>query len=283
MVIGMMKSRSFKLVSISDDYVSYTVFNGETIFKEKTKNIITKNLIDFFSDEEKDKIMFFSSSIQSNSVKERRTLAFTILFALYIISFMCAIPLSQNKIILFSTVQPMGIFIFPLTFVFIDSINEIFGRNLAKSSVYSVSLALIISAFFISTSYNLLDTGTTKGQAFSVVLENLPKLLLINSLCVLVADSINNYLYSYLKSFFHGSFLTIRSGISTIVGQFIYTVIWISLFYNKTLNINNMITYMFDNYLFKLIYGIAFCMPLTLILVFILKKYIFNISLANQK
>lgn len=66
----MMKSRSFKLVSISDDYVSYTVFNGETIFKEKTKNIITKSLIDFFSDEEKDKIIF---SLRQSKVIQLRS------------------------------------------------------------------------------------------------------------------------------------------------------------------------------------------------------------------
>ncbi|QUM88666.1 hypothetical protein HWV03_07535 [Moritella sp. 36] len=63
------------------------------------------------------------------------------LFTLFITFLLLAIPMSPDPVTTFNTVQPAGILIFPLTFIIIDSVNELFGyrENKTITAQYQVS------------------------------------------------------------------------------------------------------------------------------------------------
>lgn len=270
----MKKMDNFKLIDVNENIVSYMVSNGSTIFKENTKNIVIRNLFEFFSENDRERILSSLPDKQKQNHMTRRLYLYTFLLCLYMLSFMCSIPLSQNEIKIFSYIQPGGILIFPLSFVFIDSINEIFGRKHAKIAVHIICICLILGAFSFYISNMLVGLNLTKSSAFSLVYSNLPRLLIINAICVIVADSVNNYCYSHLRYYSRGKLFLLRCAVSTIIGQLLYSVIWILVFFHGTIPLIAQISLIISNYEFKFLYGFIFCLPLTFSIVFTIKKLI---------
>lgn len=266
----------FILVDIANNKISYKIRDGGAVFSDKVDTILHKNLVDFFSEDDKSKILASYGVSDAPVFLTKGESIFTILLTLFITCLFVAIPLSQTKVTILSYIQPGGILIFPITFVFLDSINEIFGRKKGRLAVVTASLSLAIGSAFISVSLRLSGVETTTHASFIAVYNDLPYLLLINSICVLLADNFNNIIYNNLKAHLRGSYLLFRCFVSTVIGQLIYSIVWILAFYHDKLEWNEKLTYILNNYEFKVLYSLVICAPLTLCTVWLAKKYIYD-------
>lgn len=266
----------FILVDIANNKISYKIRDGGAVFSDKVDTILHKNLVDFFSEDDKSKILASYGVSDAPVFLTKGESVFTILLTLFITCLFVAIPLSQTKVTILSYIQPGGILIFPITFVFLDSINEIFGRKKGKLAVATASLSLAIGSAFISISLRLSGVEATTHASFIAVYNDLPYLLLINSICVLLADNFNNIIYNNLKAHLRGSYLLFRCFVSTVIGQLIYSIVWILAFYHDKLEWNEKLTYILNNYEFKVLYSLVICAPLTLFTVWLAKKYIYD-------
>ncbi|MGP3122707.1 queuosine precursor transporter [Serratia nevei] len=268
----------FILVGIANNKISYKIRDGGAVFSDNVDSILHKNLVDFFSEEDKSKILASYGISDAPAFLTKGESIFTILLTLFITCLFVAIPLSQTKVAILSYIQPGGIIIFPITFVFLDSINEIFGRKKGKLAIITASVSLAIASIFIFFSLKLKGVETASHANFIAVYTNLPRLLLINSICVLLADNFNNIIYNNLKAHLRGSYLLFRCFISTIIGQLVYSIVWILAFYYDRLEWNEKITYILNNYEFKVIFSLLICAPLTLFTVWLAKKYIYGVK-----
>jgi len=266
----------FILVDIANNKISYKIRDGGAVFSDKVDTILHKNLVDFFSEDDKSKILASYGVSDAPVFLTKGESVFTILLTLFITCLFVAIPLSQTKVTILSYIQPGGILIFPITFVFLDSINEIFGRKKGKLAVATASLSLAIGSAFISISLRLSGVEATTHASFIAVYNDLPYLLLINSICVLLADNFNNIIYNNLKAHLRGSYLLFRCFVSTVIGQLIYSIVWILAFYHDKLEWNEKLIYILNNYEFKVLYSLVICAPLTLFTVWLAKKYIYD-------
>ncbi|MGL1813962.1 UNVERIFIED_CONTAM: queuosine precursor transporter [Serratia marcescens] len=266
----------FILVGIANNKISYKIRDGGAVFSDNVDSILHKNLVDFFSEEDKSKILASYGISDAPVFLTKGESIFTILLTLFITCLFVAIPLSQTKVAILSCIQPGGIIIFPITFVFLDSINEIFGRKKGKLAIITASVSLAIASIFIFFSLKLKGVETVSHANFIAVYTNLPRLLLINSICVLLADNFNNIIYNNLKAHLRGSYLLFRCFISTIIGQLVYSIVWILAFYHDRLEWNEKITYILNNYEFKVIFSLIICAPLTLFTVWLAKTYIYG-------
>lgn len=266
----------FILVGIANNKISYKIRDGGAVFSDNVDSILHKNLVDFFSEEDKSKILASYGISDAPAFLTKGESIFTILLTLFITCLFVAIPLSQTKVAILSYIQPGGIIIFPITFVFLDSINEIFGRKKGKLAIITASVSLAIASIFIFFSLKLKGVETVSHANFIAVYTNLPRLLLINSVCVLLADNFNNIIYNNLKAHLRGSYLLFRCFISTIIGQLVYSIVWILAFYHDRLEWNEKITYILNNYEFKVIFSLIICAPLTLLTVWLAKTYIYG-------
>ncbi|HBC5194965.1 queuosine precursor transporter [Serratia ureilytica] len=266
----------FILVGIANNKISYKIRDGGAVFSDNVDSILHKNLVDFFSEEDKSKILASYGISDAPVFLTKGESIFTILLTLFITCLFVAIPLSQTKVAILSYIQPGGIIIFPITFVFLDSINEIFGRKKGKLAIITASVSLAIASIFIFFSLKLKGVETVSHANFIAVYTNLPRLLLINSICVLLADNFNNIIYNNLKAHLRGSYLLFRCFISTIIGQLVYSIVWILAFYHDRLEWNEKITYILNNYEFKVIFSLIICAPLTLFTVWSAKTYIYG-------
>ena len=266
----------FVLVGIANNKISYKIRDGGAVFSDNVDSILHKNLVDFFSEEDKSKILASYGISDAPVFLTKGESIFTILLTLFITCLFVAIPLSQTKVAILSYIQPGGIITFPITFVFLDSINEIFGRKKGKLAIITASVSLAIASIFIFFSLKLKGVETVSHANFIAVYTNLPRLLLINSICVLLADNFNNIIYNNLKAHLRGSYLLFRCFISTIIGQLVYSIVWILAFYHDRLEWNEKITYILNNYEFKVIFSLIICAPLTLFTVWLAKTYIYG-------
>ncbi|WP_199635052.1 VUT family protein (plasmid) [Serratia sp. PAMC26656] len=270
----------FILVDIANNKISYKIRDGGAIFSDKVDTILHKNLVDFFNEDDKSKILASYGVSDAPVFLTKGEAVLNILLALFITCLFVAIPLSQTKVTILSYIQPGGILVFPITFVFLDSINEIFGRKKGKLAVSTASLSLAISAIFISISLRLSGVEYTSHANFIAVYSELPYLLLINAACVLLADNFNNFIYSNLKAHLRGGYLMFRFFISTIIGQLVYSIVWILAFFHGKLNWHDKLIYILNNYEFKVLYSLVICAPLTLLTVWLARKYIYH---AHEK
>lgn len=250
--------------------VNYRVKKGGHVFRDTPVNLVQQHIVDDFSP--KDRKMILSSYTLSPTTERKQFNIYACLLSLLITTLLIAIPLSPFKISIFSSLQPAGILFFPFSFAILDTINEFFGRKHACFTVYMVAVMLLFAAMMIFISLHL-DFPSKKINALhQAIYENLPKLLLINCICLLIADNTNNFVFSKLKHLCNGRYLALRCLISTVIGQFLYSLIWISLFFNSKLQTPALINYIIDNYAFKLVYSLSVCIPCTILAVKYLKS-----------
>ncbi|WP_443006164.1 MULTISPECIES: VUT family protein [unclassified Serratia (in: enterobacteria)] len=151
-----------------------------------------------------------------------------------------------------------------------------YGRKHARNVILIGSLSLLFASLFIYLSINLSSIDQGSGEHYNFVFSNLPYLFVINALCLLLADGINNSIYSRMKLYSNGNFLLLRCLISIVFGQFLYSVIWILLFFGAELGWRELLGYVFSNYLFKLLYSFFVCIPLTFSTVIFIRYFFFN-------
>ena len=126
----------FILVGIANNKISYKIRDGGAVFSDNIDSILHKNLVDFFNEEDKSKILALYGISDAPVFLTKGESIFTMLLILFVTCLFVAFPLSQTKVAILSYIQPGGILIFPITFVFLDSINEIFGRKKGGVSYY---------------------------------------------------------------------------------------------------------------------------------------------------
>jgi uncharacterized integral membrane protein (TIGR00697 family) len=251
-----------KVEGIKNSIVIYS--SGGEMLTLDSNIIINRGLIGFFSKNDRLKIRI-SSGLTLKALYDQRFLSG--LSALLIAILILAIPMSPYNVTIFNTVQPLGILIFPLSFIVIDSVNEIFGYNQAKYLCVMASLIMLLSSFLIYVSLIFFDVSGSYYDVF----HKLPKLYLINGVCIIIADQLNNRVFHFFKKKLIFSALWVRCMISTLVGQAAYTIIWISIFFNVDNNIN-LLSRILDNYTFKIMYS-ACVIPFTYIAVLGYKRY----------
>lgn len=268
----------FILVEIANNKISYKIRNDGAIFSDKIDTILHKNLVDFFNEDDKSKILSSYGISNAPAFLTKGESVFSIFLVLFITCLFVAIPLSQTRVSILSYIQPGGILIFPITFVFLDSMNEIFGRKKGRLAVIIASISLTIASAFIFISLKLNGVDTTTHTSFVAVYTNLPYLLLINAICVLLADNFNNFIYNKLKAHLRGNYLMFRCFVSTVIWQLVYSIVWILSFYYGELTLETKLSYILNNYEFKVLFILIICMPLTLASVWLAKRYIYDIK-----
>jgi queuosine precursor transporter len=150
----------------------------------------------------------------------------------------------------------VGVLLYPITFLISDLITEFYGVVYAKLMIRSAVVCslivlglIILSDWFSATSWSLVDDSTF-SKVFNVYG--------IGSFASIVANyfaqAMDVNIYSYLKKLTSGKHLWLRNNVSTFIGQFVDTIIVISIlsFYG-IIPFSQFITVMVGSLSFKLL------------------------------
>jgi uncharacterized integral membrane protein (TIGR00697 family) len=215
------------------------VISTGKILRVKLNELLKSEILDNLSKVEiKDVYRKFYSggaaltAYEVNDRHERSWLTYVVLnlllFALYIFSNVAATKLVYLE--RFDVVVTPGVFLYPLTFLIVDLLNESYGFKLAKKAIlFAFSSNALIIVLLSTTSYLPGLPGWKLDAPFSEVMTHVSSVLIASSISFLFSEYFNSYLLCKIKELTNSRFLFLRVFLSTffavIVDSFIFCTV----------------------------------------------------------
>jgi len=125
---------------------------------------------------------------------------------------------------------PAAIFVFPLSYIFGDVLTEVYGYRVTRMVIWLGFLCNMIFVFFAWIGQILPPAVFWEGQeAYQSILGYTPRLLAASFCGYLAGEFVNSYVLARMKILTRGRWLWTRTIGSTVVGQGIDTVLFITL------------------------------------------------------
>lgn len=235
------ENSKYKLLGFekSKNLVAIMVISTGKILKIKLNEVLRSEIIDDLSKAELKDIYrkYYSgctapTTYEMNDRHERSWMVYValnlLLFALYIFTNVAATKLVY--IAPLDIVVTPGVFLYPLTFLVVDILNESYGLKLARRAIL---FAFASNAFIIillsTTSYLPGLTGWKLDAPYSEVITHVSSVLVASCISFLFSEYINSYLLCKIKELTNSKFLFLRVFFSTffavIIDSFLFCFI----------------------------------------------------------
>ena len=166
---------------------------------------------------------------------------------------------------------PAAIIIFPLSYIFGDVLTEVYGYRQARRVIWLGFFCNLIAVAAIWGGQKLPATSFWDGQAsYERILGYTPRLLGASFLAYLVGEFANSFVLAKMKIATEGRWLWTRTIASTLVGQGLDSLVFITLAFVGTIPLGGLASAIVTQWLAKSIYE-AVVTPLTYGLVNFLK------------
>lgn len=196
-----------------------------------------------------------------------------ILFALLFTTCLLTANIVAVKIIsLFGLFVPAGIIIFPLSYILGDILTEVYGYENTKTIIWLGFLANLLMVIAIFIAQNLPSAPFWNNQSsFDNILGYTPRLLLASFTAFLVGSFANSFVMSKMKILTKGRMLWTRTIGSTIIGEGLDSLIFISIAFIGAFAFTNLLVLILTQWIIKSLYEVV-ATPLTYAIVGFLKK-----------
>jgi hypothetical protein len=167
---------------------------------------------------------------------------------------------------------PAGVVIFPLSYLFGDVLTEVYGFGAARIVIWSGFFCNLVAVLAFMVAGVLPPAPYWHDQnAYTTILGFTPHLLLASFISFLFGEFMNSFVLAKLKIATKGRFLWLRTIGSTIVGEGIDTVIFVSIAFIGSLPASAILTLILAQWVFKVLYEVI-ATPLTYLIVGFLKR-----------
>ena len=197
---------------------------------------------------------------------------YVIIVAIFITCLITANITAVKLINLFGFILPAAILIFPLSYITGDVLTEVYGYGQARKVIWLGFFCNFIAVVAIWLGQILPPASFWDGQgAYDRILGYTPRILGSSFLAYLVGEFANSFVLAKLKITTKGRFLWLRTIGSTLVGQGVDSLIFITLAFVGTIPLSGLILAIVTQWLAKSIYE-AVVTPLTYVVVNFLKR-----------
>lgn len=167
---------------------------------------------------------------------------------------------------------PVAVILFPITYIIGDVLTEVYGYAAARRAIWTGFACNLVAVVAIWVSIQIPSAPFFPNQkAFTDILGFTPRLLVASFFAYLVGQFVNSYVLAKLKIKTNGKYLWVRTIGSTIVGEGLDSLIFISLAFYGVMPNSVMGTLIVTQWIFKILFEIA-ATPLTYVVVGYLKK-----------
>ncbi|HXA28743.1 MAG TPA: queuosine precursor transporter [Candidatus Angelobacter sp.] len=167
---------------------------------------------------------------------------------------------------------PAAIVIFPLAYLFGDVLTEVWGYATARMVIWTGFAANIVAVCFIAIAVAVPSSPAyANGDAYSSILGMTPRIVTASLIAYLCGEFLNSFVLAKLKIATRGRMLWLRTIGSTLVGQGLDTVIFITIAFAGVLPFPVLRTVIRDQWILKVLYEIV-ATPLTYAVVTWLKR-----------
>jgi uncharacterized integral membrane protein (TIGR00697 family) len=173
---------------------------------------------------------------------------------------------------IFGLIMPAGILIFPMSYIFGDVLTEVYGYHQARRVIWLGFFCNLIAVVAIWLGQILPAASFWNGQAaYERILGYTPRLLVASFLAYLVGEFANSFVLAKMKIATKGRWLWTRTIGSTLVGQGLDSLVFMTLAFAGTIPLSVLAGAIVVQWLSKSAYE-AIATPLTYVIVNFLKK-----------
>jgi uncharacterized integral membrane protein (TIGR00697 family) len=197
---------------------------------------------------------------------------FVLATAVFITSLITANIIAVKLVGVFGLVLPAAVIIFPISYIFGDVLTEVYGYRRARQVIWLGFGCNLIAVIAIWLGQVLPAASFWDGQAaYERILGYTPRLLAASFLAYLVGEFANSFVLAKMKIATSGRWLWTRTIGSTLVGEGLDSLVFITLAFAGTIPWAGLASAIVTQWLAKSIYEAAVT-PLTYWVVSFLKR-----------
>ena len=209
---------------------------------------------------------------QSSPVHDRYSQWFLVVASIFITCLITSNIIAVKLVSIFGLLLPAAILVFPISYIFGDVLTEVYGYRQARRVIWLGFFCNLITVVAIWLGQILPAASFWDGQAaYERILGYTPRLLGASFLAYLVGEFANSYVLARMKIATKGRWLWTRTIGSTLVGQGLDSIAFMTLAFAGTIPLSGLGVAIVVQWLSKSIYE-AIATPLTYGVVTFLKK-----------
>jgi uncharacterized integral membrane protein (TIGR00697 family) len=197
---------------------------------------------------------------------------FLLVTSIFITCLITSNIIAVKLVTIFGLILPAAILIFPISYIFGDVLTEVYGYRQARQVIWLGFFCNLIAVVAIWLGQILPAASFWDGQAaYERILGYTPRLLGASFLAYLVGEFANSFVLAKMKIATNGRWLWARTIGSTLVGQGLDSLVFMTLAFIGTIPLTVLAGAIVAQWLSKSVYE-AIITPLTYVLVNFLKK-----------
>ncbi|HEV2582590.1 MAG TPA: queuosine precursor transporter [Ktedonobacteraceae bacterium] len=197
---------------------------------------------------------------------------FVVIAAIFVTCLITANIIAVKLILFLGFLVPAGIIVFPLSYLFGDILTEVYGYSAARRVIWLGFACNLLAVIAIYIGGLAPAAPFWQGQAaYNTILGFTPRLLLASFSAYLVGEFTNSFVLARLKIATHGRWLWTRTIGSTLIGEGLDTLIFITIAFWGIIPSSSMLQAILTQWIFKVVYEIV-ATPFTYAVVGFLKR-----------
>jgi len=197
---------------------------------------------------------------------------FILVTAVFITCLITANITAVKLVGVFGLILPAAVIIFPISYIFGDVLTEVYGYRQTRRVIWLGFVCNLIAVVAIWVGQALPAASFWDGQAaYERILGYTPRLLVASFLAYLVGEFANSFVLAKMKITTSGRWLWTRTIGSTLVGQGLDSLVFITLAFVGTIPLAGLTSAIVTQWLAKSVYEAAVT-PLTYGVVNFLKR-----------
>ena len=208
----------------------------------------------------------------SSSDREVYSIWFVFITAIFVTYLVTANIVAVKLISVFGLVLPAAVVIFPISYIVGDVLTEVYGYRQARRVIWLGFACNLVAVAAIRLGQVLPAASFWDGQeAYERILGYTPRLLTASFLAYLTGEFANSFLLAKMKIATKGRWLWARTIGSTLVGEGLDSLVFITLAFGGTIPVGGLVSAIVTQWLAKSVYEAAVT-PLTYGVVSFLKQ-----------
>lgn len=154
-------------------------------------------------------------------------------------------------------VVPPAVFVYPITFILVDILNEFYGLKLARRTIFITFFANL--AFVLGLWVTSLIPGLPQWEydhTYNGIVHSIMAVLVASSLAYLVSENVNAYVLYKIKIMTKSRYLFIRVITSTITASAVDSVIFCTVAFYNVLSFDVIKTMILSQFMIKVVYAV---------------------------
>ena len=167
---------------------------------------------------------------------------------------------------------PVGIIVFPISYVFGDILTEVYGYSASRRVVWTGFVSLLVTVALLEVAKMLPPAPFWQNQsALEALFAQTPRIMIGSMAAYFTGEFVNSYIVAKMKVSSGGKRMWGRFVASTLVGEFVDTAVFCLIAFLGTMPDNALLVLAFSAWVAKVVWEII-ALPISLSLASWLKR-----------